>query len=312
MIPGTRRTAVTVAAALACAALAACSTSGAPTASRSGVPSSPAASVSPAPRATPAAPDFGRLEARFDARLGVYAVDTGTGRTIEHRADERFGYASTFKALAAGALLAATSTAELDRVVRYTEADLVTHSPVTERHVKTGMTLRELGDAAVRYSDNTAANLLLRRLGGPAGFERALRELGDRVTDPERFETDLNEATPGDRRDTSTPRALASDLRAYVLGDALAPEDRAVLTGWLKGNTTGDTLIRAGVPAGWQVGDKTGSGGYGTRNDIAVVWPPDGAPIVLAILSSREEKDASSDDTLIAEAAKATIEALRR
>lgn len=258
------------------------------------------------------APDFGRLEARFDARLGVYAVDTGTGRTIEHRADERFGYASTFKALAAGALLAATSTAELDRVVRYTEADLVTHSPVTERHVKTGMTLRELGDAAVRYSDNTAANLLLRRLGGPAGFERALRELGDRVTDPERFETDLNEATPGDRRDTSTPRALASDLRAYVLGDALAPEDRAVLTGWLKGNTTGDTLIRAGVPAGWQVGDKTGSGGYGTRNDIAVVWPPDGAPIVLAILSSREEKDASSDDTLIAEAAKATIEALRR
>src|SRR5690606_21055728 len=105
--------------------------------------------------------------------------------------------------------------AELDQVVRYTRADLVTHSPITERHVGQGMTLRELCDAAVRYSDNTAANLLLKRLGGPAGFQRALRDLGDQVTDPERIETDLNEAAPGDRRDTSTPRALAADLRAY-------------------------------------------------------------------------------------------------
>ncbi|MFE9655933.1 class A beta-lactamase [Micromonospora sp. NPDC006431] len=308
MVPAPRRAAVTLVATLALAPLTACSAAGAPGASPSSPPPSPVA-TSPPPSVMP---DFARLETEFDARLGVYAIDTGTGRTVEHRADERFGYASTFKALAAAAMLDAASTAELNQVVRYARADLVTHSPITERHVGTGMTLRELGDAAVRYSDNTAANLLLKRLGGPAGFERALRDLGDQVTDPERIETDLNEAAPGDRRDTSTPRALATDLRAYVLGDALSAEDRAVLTGWLKGNTTGDKLIRAGVPAGWQVGDKTGSGGYGTRNDIAVIWPPDGAPIVLAVLSSRDEKDAEHDDKLIAQAAKLTVEALRR
>ncbi|MFG3691577.1 class A beta-lactamase [Micromonospora sp. NPDC047740] len=308
MVPAPCRAAATFAATLALAPLTACSAADAPMPSPSSPPSSPVA-TSPLSLVMP---DFARLEAEFDARLGVYAIDTGTGRTVEHRADERFGYASTFKALAAAAMLDAASTAELNQVVRYARADLVAHSPITERHVGAGMTLRELGDAAVRYSDNTAANLLLKRLGGPAGFERALRDLGDQVTDPERIETDLNEAAPGDRRDTSTPRALATDLRAYVLGDALSAEDRAVLTGWLKGNTTGDKLIRAGVPAGWQVGDKTGSGGYGTRNDIAVIWPPDGAPIALAVLSSRDEKDAEYDDKLIAQAAKLTVEALRR
>ncbi|WP_406076760.1 class A beta-lactamase [Micromonospora sp. NBC_00858] len=306
MLLAPRRAAVVATTALA---LAACSATEGPTVSPSNSPSSP---VATSPSAPAARPDFALLEAEFDARLGVYAIDTGTGRTVEHRADERFAYASTFKALAAAAVLDATSTAELNQVVRYTRADLVTHSPITERHAGKGMTLRELGDAAVRYSDNTAANLLLKRLGGPAGFERALRDLGDRVTDPERFETDLNEATPGDQRDTSTPRALAADLRAYVLGDALSAEDRTVLTAWLKGNTTGDKLIRAGVPAAWQVGDKTGSGGYGTRNDIAVVWPPDSAPIVLAILSTRDEKDAEYDDKLIAQAAKVTVDTLRR
>jgi Beta-lactamase class A len=304
----TRGAVLAVVAALTFLPLTSCSTTGAPATPRSDVPTPPVTTAPPAPSA---APDFAAPEAEFDARLGVYAVDTGTGRTVEHRADERFGYASTFKALAVGALLRVTSTAELDQVVRYTRADLVTHSPITRRHVDRGMTLRELADAAVRHSDNTAANLLLRRLGGPAGLERELRDLGDRVTDPERIEPELNEAAPGDRRDTSTPRALATDLRAYVVGDALSAEDRELLIGWLRGNTTGDTLIRAGVPTGWQVGDKTGSGGYGTRNDIAVVWPPDGAPIVLAILSSRDRRDAGHDDRLIARAAKLTIEALR-
>lgn len=274
------------------------------------------AEKTPAPAPPPTtpqqqAPDFAPLEARFHARLGVFGVDTGSGRTVAHRADERFAYASTFKALAAAAVLADTTTAELDKVVRYAEADLVSHSPVTEKHVGRGMTLRAVADAAVRYSDNTAGNLLLKHLGGPAGFERALRRLGDRVTDPERTETALNEGRPGDPRDTSTPHAFATDLRAYAVGDALDDEDRAVLVGWLRGNTTGDKLIRAGVPAGWQVGDKTGAGGYGTRNDIAVLWPPGGgAPVVLAIMSTRGERDAEYDDALIAEAATLAIEAL--
>ncbi|GGO19046.1 class A beta-lactamase [Micromonospora parathelypteridis] len=254
--------------------------------------------------------EFARLETEFDARLGVYAIDTGSGRTITHRADERFAFASTYKALAAAAVLDETSTADLNKVIRYSKEDLVSYSPITEQHVQTGMTLRAVADAAVRYSDNTAGNLLFKQLGGPNSFERALRGIGDRVTESARIETELNEAIPGDERDTSSPRALASDLRAYAVDRALSRDDRTILTEWLTGNTTGASLIRAGVPAGWQVGDKTGAGGYGTRNDIAVVWPPKGAPIVLAILSSRSAADATYDDALIAQAAEATIAAL--
>ncbi|GAA4174623.1 class A beta-lactamase Bla1 [Phytohabitans flavus] len=251
--------------------------------------------------------EFRRLEERFDARLGVYAIDTGTGRTVGYRAEERFAYASTYKALAAAEVLDETTDAELDRVVRYSADDLVTYSPITEQHVAEGMTLRALADAAVRHSDNTAGNLLLRHLGGPQRFEKELRKIGDKVTDAARYETELNEATPGDTRDTSTPRALAQDLGAYAVADALEPADRDILNGWLRGNTTGGELIRAGVPDGWVVGDKTGAGGYGTRNDIAVIWPPDRAPIVLAVLSSRDEKDASYDNALIAGAAEVVI-----
>ncbi|MBM0274873.1 class A beta-lactamase [Micromonospora tarensis] len=261
--------------------------------------------AAPSPAATPSPAveqEFRRLEKTFGARLGVYAVDTGTGRTVEHRADERFAYASTWKALAAAQVLGDTTDAELDRVVRYSARDLVAHSPVTEKHVTDGLSLRALADAAVRYSDNTAGNLLLRHLGGPQGFEARLREVGDTVTDAARYETQLNEAKPGDRRDTSTARALATDLRAYAVGEALAPADRDLLRGWLRGNTTGGALVRAGAPAGWVVGDKTGTGGYGTRNDIAVLWPPGRAPIVLAVLTSRDEKDATADDALIAQA----------
>lgn len=250
---------------------------------------------------------FQRLEQRFDARLGIYAIDTGTGRTVRHRSDERFAYASTFKALAAAQVLDQTTDVELDEVVRYSGDDLVTYSPITEQHVAEGMTLRAIADAAVRYSDNTAGNLLLRQLGGPHRFERNLRKIGDKVTDAARYETALNEATPGDRRDTSTPRALAKDLLAYAVADALEPADRDLLIGWLRGNTTGDELIRAGVPDGWVVGDKTGAAGYGTRNDIAVIWPPNRAPIVLAVLSSRDEQDAGYDNALIAQATEVVI-----
>jgi beta-lactamase class A len=275
-------------------------------------PPSSTSGATPSPEPVPDVREaFERLEATFAARLGVYALDTGTGRSVEYRADERFGYASTIKALAAGAVLAATSTEELDEIVRYGPADLVLHSPITEQHVTTGMTLRAVVEAAVRYSDNTAGNLLFARLGGPAGLAQALRGLGDEVTQPVRWEPELNAYTPGDSRDTSTPRALATSLAAYAVGDALSEEDRAVLVDWLVRNTTGDTLIRAGVPAGWRVGDKTGTARYGTRNDIAVVWPPDGAPIVLAVLSTRDRIDAPHDDALIAQATTVVLTALR-
>ncbi|WP_412101340.1 class A beta-lactamase [Micromonospora maris] len=309
LLSTTRRTRAGVLAAAVTAALLTGCSSDTPAAPAS--PDTSSATPSGTPSAAPVAVDFGPLEQEFDARLGVYAVDTGTGRTVAHRADERFAYASTFKALAAAAVLKATSAQELDQVVRYSRDDLVTYSPITEQHVATGMTLRAIADAAVRYSDNTAGNLLFDRLGGPAGFKQALRDIGDDVTEPARIETALNEATPGDVRDTSTPRALATSLRAYAVDDALTTEDRDVLVDWLKRNTTGEKVIRAGTPDGWVVGDKTGSGGYGTRNDIAVIWPPDREPIVLAVLSSRDAEDAETNDALLARAAELTLNALR-
>ncbi|RBQ06460.1 class A beta-lactamase [Micromonospora sp. LHW51205] len=306
-----RRQVLTAAMLTVTALVAGCTKDRPEAASPTGAPTAPAASATPNAEPVPAPAELAALERRFGARIGVYAVDTGTGRTLAHRADERFAYASTCKALAAGAMLAATSDADRDRVVRYRRADLVAHSPVTERHVETGMTLRDAAEAAVRYSDNTAGNLLFDALGGPAGFARALRDVGDRVTRPVRTEPELNAATPGDERDTSTPRALAGSLRAYTLGEALPPADRDLLLSWMRASTTGSGLVRAGVPAGWQVADKSGTGGYGTRNDIAVVWPPDSAPIVLAVMSSRGSRDAKPDDTLVAEAARATVTALR-
>ncbi|RAN94714.1 Beta-lactamase [Micromonospora saelicesensis] len=302
MAVSVRRLAIVVATASTVVALAGCGSGGETTEART----TPSPEVTLAPSAA-ADQEFRRLEEQFGARLGIYAVDTGTGRTVEYRADERFAYASTWKALAAAEVLDGTTDAQLDRVVRYSAQDLVAHSPVTEKHVGEGMSLRALADAAVRYSDNTAGNLLLRHLGGPAGFESKLRALGDTVTDVARYETALNEGTPGDKRDTGTARALAGDLRAYTVGVALQPADRDVLIGWLRGNTTGAALVRAGVPAGWVVGDKTGTGGYGTRNDIAVIWPPDRAPIVLAVLSSRDKKDATPDDAVIAQAAEVVV-----
>ncbi|MEW1693255.1 class A beta-lactamase [Streptomyces sp. NPDC091265] len=309
--PFSRRAAVATLTGLAALPVAGCTDtpdSGSPAHPGATPPASEAAPAHPADPRTERA--FRDLERKFDARLGVYALDTGSGRTVTHRPDERFAYASTCKALLAGAVLDRNSLRQMDRLVRYRRDDLVDNSPVTEKHVATGLTLRELCDAAIRYSDNAAANILFRELGSPRALQDALRGLGDRVTRCDRYEVALSDATPGDLRDTSTPRALATDLRTYVLGTALPADKRAVLTDWLKRNTTGDHTIRAGAPAGWQVGDKTGTGGYGTRNDIAVVWPPGAAPITLAVLSRRTAKDARSDDALLAGAAKAALDAI--
>ncbi|MFJ9623260.1 class A beta-lactamase [Streptomyces sp. NPDC101181] len=261
--------------------------------------------------AKPYTKEFKELERAFDARLGVYAIDTGTGREVTHNDRGRFAYNSTFKALQAAVVLSTYSVDGLDRRVRYSEKDLVANSPVTERHVATGMTLGELCDASVRYSDNTAANLLFDHVGGPKGLQASLRKLGDHATRMDREEPELSRWVAGEKRDTSTPRAMAQDLRAFVLGDALRGPEQALLTKWLRTNTTGDKVIKAGVPSDWIVGDKTGTGSYyGARNDIAVVWPPDSAPIVIAVLSHRGTKDAAPEDKLVAEAASVVVDSL--
>lgn len=250
------------------------------------------------------------LEHKFDARLGVYALDTGGGGTVEHRADERFAFCSTFKGVAAAAVLQRNPLSHLETRISYSRDDLMKHAPVTGQHVATGMTIRQLCDAAVRFSDGTAGNLLLRDLGGPAQLTAFTRSLGDTVTRMDRVEPAITEATPGDPRDTTTPRAFGADYQKIVLGDALAADQRDFLRDLLRRNTTGAQRIRAGLPPGWGVADKTGTGDYGTMNDIAIVWPPDGAPIVLAIMSSKTAKDAPYDQALLAEAAKYVVEKL--
>lgn len=254
---------------------------------------------------------FATIESEYDARVGVYAIDTGSDQTIDYRSEERFAFASTYKALAAALVLKQNTMEELEEVITYTEDDLVSYSPITEKHVDTGMTLAELSEAAVRTSDNTAGNLLFEELGGPEQFQQSLREIGDDVTQSDRYETALNEFTPGNTRDTSTPAALATSLQGFAVGDLLTDDKRELLLDWMQGNATGDTLIRAGAPEGWTVADKSGAGRYGTRNDIAVVWPPDREPIILAIMTRHDTEDAEYDDALIAEVAEATLNALK-
>jgi beta-lactamase class A len=261
----------------------------------------------PSPAWPEAAARLADLERRFEARLGLYAVDTGSGVTAAYRAGERFAMCSTYKALAAGAILHRDSRGELARHVSYRRADLVEHSPVTALQVAAGMTVEQLCAAAVSYSDNTAANLLLRELGGPAGVTAFARSLGDRVTRLDRTEPDLNKATPGDVRDTTSPRAIAADFEAVVVRSALTPANRALLTRWLIRDTTGAGRIRAGVPRGWTVADKTGTGGYGTDNDVAVLWPPGRPPVVLAVMSRRAAPDAQPSNALIAEATRIVL-----
>ncbi|HEY8545213.1 MAG TPA: class A beta-lactamase [Acidimicrobiales bacterium] len=252
--------------------------------------------------------DFARLEETYAARLGVYAVDTGTGATVEHRADERFASASTHKVLSAAAVLLQTDAAGLEEVLRYEQADIVVNSPVAEDELDSGLTLFEAIRAAITVSDNTAGNLLLERVGGPEGLQSVVREWGDETTSVDRWEPELNDWDPDETRDTTTPRAMARNLEALVLGDALPDaNDRDLLLTAMRYATTGDDLIRAGVPEGWLVADKTGTAAHGTRNDIAVIHPPEGDPIVLAIYSNRLDPDAEPDPALLAEATRLVI-----
>jgi beta-lactamase class A len=226
------------------------------------------------------------IERASGGRLGVYALDTGTNQTLKHRSHERFPMCSTFKTLAVGAVLSRVDAGneDLNRRVAIADADILDYAPVTKAHLRIGsMTIAELCAAAIEWSDNTAANLLLHSLLGPAGVTRFARKIGDTTTRLDRNEPSLNTAIPGDPRDTTTPLAMATDVRALVLGTALKPASRARLTTWLVNAKTGTTRLRAGWPTGWRVGDKTGSGAYNTANDVAVAWPPNRAPWIVAV-----------------------------
>lgn len=255
------------------------------------------------PQATP----WEEIEAAAAGRLGVAVLDTADGRLEGHRLDERFPMCSTFKWLASALVLHRVDRGQerLERRIRFGREVLVPHSPVTSKHVgAAGMTLAELCEATITVSDNAAGNLILKSFGGPAALTGYARSLGDTMTRLDRWEPELNEATPGDPRDTTTPRAMATALRAAVLGDALSAASRAQLAAWLEATRTNGKRLRAALPAGWRMGSKTGTGARGTTNDVGVFWPPARAAIVVAVYLTEAAADEPARNAAVARVAR--------
>ncbi|WP_197515257.1 class A beta-lactamase [Mycobacterium sp. 1245805.9] len=251
---------------------------------------------------------FADLEREFDGKIGVYAVDTNNGELIAHRADERFPLQSTIKLLGVAALLkrGGADSNLLQEQVHYSERDLTTWSPVTRKNIAGGMTLEALAEAAISDSDNTAMNLITKALGGPAEVERFAHSVGNQKYNVEHYEGQLN-SDPHSQVDTSTPKDMATSVQALTVGDALAPPQRAQLLGWMRDNTVGYKRIRAGAPLGWLVADKTGSGAYGIANDIGIVASPYCKPIVLAIYTVQNRRDATAREDIVATATGAIL-----
>ena len=248
------------------------------------------------------------IEARCGGRLGVGILDTQTGRMAGHRADERFPMCSTHKALSAAAILARVDKREerLDRRVHFAADEVLSYSPATKAHAgQEGMTLAAICEGAVVLSDNTAANLMLGVIGGPAGLTAYLRAIGDEITRLDRTEPTLNEALPGDPRDTTSPFAMAATLDRLVLGEALSPASRVQLAGWLVAGQTGGARLRAGVPLGWRVGEKTGTNDRGTANDVGVLWPPGRKPVIVTAFITGSTAKPDVRDAAIADVARA-------
>ena len=245
------------------------------------------------------------LETSAGVWIGLAALDTSSGRRIAWRANDRFPMCSTFKLLLASAVLHRVDTdcEDLARRVPIREADLQPTSPRTKPFVGKDLPVAKLCEAAMIYSDNTAANLLLKAVGGPEGVTGFARRLGDKVTRLDHFELALNKVAPGEAHDTTTPAAMLGNLQKLALGPALSPASRQRLTGWMLANTTGDDRLRAGVPKSWKVGDKTGAwlpgGGV---NDLAILWPPGRPPILAAAYTwGAPDKDMAQRNAVLAE-----------
>ncbi|KRD08474.1 class A beta-lactamase [Mycobacterium sp. Root265] len=235
------------------------------------------------------------LEARYNAFVGLYAVNLQSGFAVENRADEAFALCSTFKTYAAARVLRGVADGELtlEQQVFVKPEGLLPNSPVTGERLGQEMTLAELSQAALQRSDNLAANLLLETIGGPQEITAFARSVGDDRTRLDRWEIELNSAIPGDPRDTTTPRALAAGFRNLLAGDALPPAQREILDGWMRANQT--SSMRAGLPPGWTTADKTGSGDYATTNDSGVAYGPDGARVLLTIMTRTQSADPEAE-----------------
>ncbi|HMN46389.1 MAG TPA: class A beta-lactamase [Povalibacter sp.] len=253
------------------------------------------------------------LEAEAGGRLGVCALDPVSGRSIGLREHERFAMCSTFKLLLAAAVLRRVDRSQLHlyRKVTFDAGDMVSHAPVTAAKLSTGwLSIGELCAAAVKLSDNPAANLLLEQIGGPAGLTADLRSMGDTITRLDRNELALNSNLRGDERDTTTPHAMAHTAARVLAGDILSAGSRQMLVEWTKASPTGARRIRAGLPSGWTAGDKTGTGANGAVNDVAIVWPPGRGPLILAIYMSESPRPVAELEPVHARVAGLVAEAV--
>lgn len=252
-------------------------------------------------------------ENALQARVGVAVFDASTGRTWGYRSDERFPLNSTHKAFSCAALLAKVDdgSLSLDQSVKITKEMLVTYSPITEKSLAPEtMTFSKICQAAVSYSDNTAANVVFDAIGGAAGFKAFMRSVGDERTQLDRTEPALNEGTPGDERDTTTPSAIVNSLRQTLLGDRLSTASRAELTQWMLDDQVASALLRSSLPADWKIADKTGAGGYGSRSIVAVIWPPMRQPLVVGIYITQTKASMQDSNQSIARLGTALRDAL--
>jgi beta-lactamase class A len=255
--------------------------------------------------------DLVALEQEYDATIGVAATNTATGESVSFGGDRRFGYSSTIKVFAAAEFLRSVHGPDRDELARWTTAETVAagHAPVTSQHVDDGLSYAELAEAAVRFSDNAALNLILDRIGGPVALDAALDELGDSTTEVVTDEPALNAIEPGSTEDTTTAAAFTASLATYLDGSTLPTADAALLIEWMSDNPTGHDLIRAGAPDGWIVADKSGGAGP-IRNDIATVAPPGEEPFIITVMTTRNDPDTAFDDTLVARTAAVVLNAL--
>jgi len=255
------------------------------------------------------------IEKRTAGRLGVAALDTGSGKHIAYRSDERFAMCSTFKFVLAAAILTRVDEKKelLDRRVPYGAADMLDYAPVTKAHLSEGaMTVSALCAAAIEYSDNTAANLLLKVIGGPEALTRYARALGDTTMRLDRVEPDLNSNAPDDVRDTTSPAAMLKTMTRLLTGNRLSSTSRLQLERWMVSATTGAARLRAGFPANWKVGDKTGTGKNGAANDLAIAWPPNGSPVLAVVFLTNSALPGSESDAVLAEVGRIIASEFRR
>lgn len=249
------------------------------------------------------------LEKNFDGKIGVYAINTNNNQIIAYRADERFPVQSTFKLIGVSALLKQSCSDRnlLQEKIHYTKNDLIFWHPITGKYLNSGMTLEALSAAAISYSDNPAINLIMKKLGGPKVITAFAHSIGNTTFNIEHYESNLN-SNPKINQDASTPKDMAISVQKLTLGNILAQPLRTQLVTWMINNTTGYKRIRSGVPIGWVVADKTGSGNYGIANDIGIVWSPACKPIVLAIYTVRNKRDAKRRDDIVASTTKIVLD----